>query len=66
MIEKRKMYSVAECAELLGVSEPLVRKLVRQQKLASFRFGTLIKIDEKDVLSFMSQSYKGVAEECIS
>ena len=61
-VELRKHLDVRQAAELLGVSEWLVRKLVYSGELKSRRIGRLVRFDPADVAQYLERSRQRVAE----
>ena len=58
MAEKR-MLSVKEAGEEMGVSKFLIRKLIRQGRLAHHRIGERIVVSRKDIEAFLAASREG-------
>jgi len=59
MNEKPKIYrflSVPKAANLLGLSQPTLKKLLRDRKIPYFIYGRCIRISEDDIKKFQNDS----------
>jgi excisionase family DNA binding protein len=50
-----KLYSVLQCAELLGISEWMVRHLLRTRQMARVRIGCRVLIPPSEVTRFVAE-----------
>ena len=47
-------YSPKKVAELLQISEQMVRKLISSRELPSFRVGSLLRVQARDLEAFIN------------
>ena len=51
-----QQFSIAEVAELMGTSQPTIRRWISTGKLRAYRYSErVIRIDEKDLLAMREQ-----------
>ena len=56
MEEEPKLYTVAQVAQMLGVSGMTVYRLVNSGKLSAARFGNSMRITRRALFEFLEQS----------
>lgn len=54
-----KKYTISDVAQILGVSERLVRKLCYDGKISHYKFGALIRITEHQLNEYINKSKNG-------
>ncbi|OFW61333.1 MAG: hypothetical protein A2Z35_02170 [Actinobacteria bacterium RBG_19FT_COMBO_36_27] len=54
MIEEKKLFTIKEVSELIGISESEVVRMVMLKKLAVIRLGKAIRIKEDDLEEFLN------------
>lgn len=47
--------TIAESAELTGVSKPTIRRMIADGELRAYRFGRSIRIDEADLSGILTE-----------
>ena len=62
------LISVREMAKRLAISQKTARRRIHEHKLPSMRIGSLIRIDEAELLKFIERSrlYSGYSEDASS
>jgi excisionase family DNA binding protein len=60
-VPARLLHSVAEAAELLSISEKMVRVYVARGELKGIRLGTRLLISQRALEAFASRDHEGVA-----
>ncbi len=50
-----RFYTIADVAELVQVAPRSVRRWIRSGQLAAHRFGSIVRISESDLASFLDQ-----------
>lgn len=58
-IDLEEMVTLPEAAKLMDFAEPYVRKLVREKKVAGFKFGRNYLISRKSALAFQRSPGRG-------
>ncbi len=53
------MYTVKDVRERLGVSEPMVYKLLTTGKIPSYKVGRILRIEPKDVDNYLARVRRG-------
>lgn len=51
-----KLLSVCEAAAFLNVTERMIRRLVHERRLAHYKVGRHVRIDEDDLRSFVQDN----------
>ena len=54
MLEEKKLYTISEVAEMVGISESEIIRVVMLKKLKAIRVGKAIRIKEEDLESFLN------------
>jgi len=49
-----RFFSIAQVAELLGVSIRTVRRWIKKKKLARHKFGAVVRVAEDDLRAFLA------------
>jgi excisionase family DNA binding protein len=62
MVEEKKLYTISEVAEMVGISESEIIRVVMLKKLKAIRVGKAIRIKEEDLESFLN-SFVGEEEQ---
>lgn len=62
MEEQKKLYAIKEVAELVGISESEIIRVVMLKKLKAIRVGKAIRIREEDLENFLD-SFVGTDEQ---
>lgn len=62
MVEEKKLYTINEVAEMVGISESEIIRVVMLKKLKAIRVGKAIRIKEEDLESFLN-SFVGEEEQ---
>ena len=63
MDNEKKLYTIKEVSELVGVSEPEIIRAVMLKKLPTVRVGKAIRIKEEDVEMFLEDFIGGEEEK---
>ena len=58
-MEETKMYSPAEAAKRLNMSDDFVREMVREGKLKAYQLGRKIQISEASIQEFLEGNVYG-------
>ena len=58
-MEETKMYSPAEAADRLNMSDDFVRAMVREGKLKAYQLGRKIQISEASIQEFLEGNVYG-------
>ncbi len=61
MAEEKKLHTISEVAEMVGISESEIIRVVMLKKLKAIRVGKAIRIKEEDLESFLN-SFAGEEE----
>ena len=62
MVEEKKLYTISEVAEMVGISESEIIRVVMLKKLKAIRVGKAIRVKEEDLESFLN-SFVGEEEQ---
>ena len=62
MVEEKKLFTISEVAEMVGISESEIIRVVMLKKLKAIRVGKAIRIKEEDLESFLN-SFVGEEEQ---
>jgi excisionase family DNA binding protein len=62
MVEEKKLYTISDVAEMVGISESEIIRVVMLKKLKAIRVGKAIRIKEEDLESFLN-SFIGDEEQ---
>jgi excisionase family DNA binding protein len=54
MVEEKKLYTISDVSEMVGISESEIIRVVMLKKLKAIRVGKAIRIKEEDLESFLN------------
>ena len=54
MVEEKKLFTISDVAEMVGISESEIIRVVMLKKLKAIRVGKAIRIKEEDLESFLN------------